>query len=68
MQFLNSPLIIPLGAIVMVVFLMAFDSIKGVRENEIHAYCDLRVREMEHLRRIKELEVEHARATNHTSN
>ena len=65
MGFLFNPQIIPLGAFVMVVFLVGLESIKRMRENELQAYRDLRIREMEHWRRMKELEVEQARAASH---
>jgi hypothetical protein len=67
MEAFLSPLIIPLGAFVVVAFLMILDAIKRMREAELDAYRDLRIREMEHLRRLKELDVEHARATSCTS-
>jgi hypothetical protein len=66
MESLISPYIIPLGAFVMVVLLMALESMKGVREEELEAYRELRIREMDHLRRMKELEVERAHAASHT--
>jgi hypothetical protein len=67
MQLLDNPLIIPLGAFMVIVFLMLLDSIRRMRETELDAYRDLRIREMEHLRRIKELDVEHSRAKSHAS-
>lgn len=63
MESLISPLIIPLGAFVLVAFLMILDAMKRMREAELSAYRELRIREMEHLRHLKELDVEHARAT-----
>jgi hypothetical protein len=67
MHLLNNPLIIPLSAFVVITVLLILDSTRKLRESEIAAYRDLRIREMEHLRRIKELEIEHARLASHTS-
>lgn len=65
MEFLVNQYIIPLGAFVVLVLLMALESMKRMRENELDAYRDLRIREMDHARRMRELEVEQARATGH---
>jgi len=57
MEFLQNPLIVPLGGFVMVVAVVIVDSVRKLRERELEAQRELRVREMEHQRRMKELEV-----------
>ncbi len=58
---LNPGIVIPLGAFAFVVLLVAIKTLGGVRERELQAHQELRSREMEHQRRMKELEVEKAR-------
>ena len=60
-MFLNNPFIIPLGAFVMVVIIVAIGSFKKMRERELQAHLELRQREMEHERQLKQMEIEKAR-------
>jgi hypothetical protein len=52
---------IPLGAFVMVVLIIAINSVRKMRERELEAHQQLRQQEMEHERKLKELEIEKAR-------
>lgn len=61
MDHFNPGLLVPLGAFVMVIIIVAINSMRKMRERELQAHQDLRVREMEHERRIKELEIEKAK-------
>lgn len=61
MDHFNPGLLVPLGAFVMVIIIVAIGSMRKMRERELQAHQDLRVREMEHERRIKELEIEKAK-------
>jgi hypothetical protein len=58
---LNNPFIIPLGAFLMVIFIVAITSMKRMRERELQAHQELRIREMEHERKLKEMEIEKAK-------
>jgi len=60
-RILDNPFIIPLGAFVMVIFIVAITSMRRMRERELQAHQDLRSREMEHERKLKEMELEKAR-------
>jgi len=60
-NILNNPFIIPLGAFLMVIFIVAIVSMRRMREHELQAHQELRIREMEHERKIKELEIERAK-------
>jgi hypothetical protein len=53
-----SPIWIPLGALLMVVIIVAMINFRKMREKELQAHQDLRLREMEHERKLKELEIE----------
>ena len=66
MEYLVSLYIIPLGAFVTAIFMVAFESISSVRENELETYRTLRIREMNHLCQLKKMEVQHSQASNHT--
>ena len=57
-MFLNNPFVIPLGAFIMVVLIVAITSLRKMREKELEAHRELRMREMEHERKLKELEIE----------
>ncbi len=57
MEFLQNPFIVTLGAFVTVVAIIIVESVKKLREKELDAHRELRVREMEHQWRMKELEV-----------
>ncbi len=54
-------LLIPLGGFAMVVAIVAIGSIRKMREHELQAHQELRTREMEHERKMKELDIEKAR-------
>jgi hypothetical protein len=60
-NILNNPFIIPLGAFLMVIFIVAITSMRKMRERELQAHQDLRIREMEHERKMKEMEIEKAK-------
>jgi hypothetical protein len=59
--FLHNPYLIPLGAFAMVVLIVAIAHLSKTREKELVAHQELRIREMEHERKMKELEIEKAR-------
>lgn len=61
MWYENPGILVPLGAFVMVIVLVAIKSMRQVRERELAAHQDLRTREMDHERRLKELEIEKAK-------
>lgn len=61
MGFLHNPFIIPLGAFVMVIIIVAIYYLFTAREKELQVHQELRLREMEHERRLKEMEIEKAR-------
>lgn len=54
-------ILVPLGAFVMVIIIVAIGSVRKMRERELAAHQELRMREMEHERKLKELDVEKAR-------
>ena len=56
-----SPFVVPLGAFVMVVLIVAIASMKKMREKELEAHEQLRTQEMEHERKMKELDIEKAK-------
>jgi uncharacterized membrane protein len=56
-----SPFFIPLGAFVMVVIIVAIGSMKKMREKELEAHQNLRAQEMDHERKMKELDIEKAK-------
>ena len=61
MEILQNPLIVPLGALGMVVAVVIVDCVKTLRERELEAQFELRLREMEHERRMRELQVDRLR-------
>jgi hypothetical protein len=65
MWYENPGIVVPLSAFLMVIVIVAiavgFTSVRRIRERELLAHQDLRTREMEHERRIKELDIEKAR-------
>jgi hypothetical protein len=61
MQILENPFLIPLGAFLMVVLIVAIVAFRNMREKELAAHQELRMREMEHERKLKEMEIEKAR-------
>jgi hypothetical protein len=61
MWHFDQGLLVPLAAFVMVIAIVAIQSMRKTREGELRAHQDLRTREMEHERKMKELEIERAR-------
>jgi hypothetical protein len=61
MGFDNPGVIVPLGAFLMVIIIIAIKGVRAMREKELQAHQELRAREMEHERRLKELEIEKAK-------
>lgn len=61
LEILRSPFIIPLGAFVVAIAAVAIGSWKKVRELELNHDFELRLREMEHERKLKEMDLEIAR-------
>lgn len=61
MEIFQNPMIVPLGALLMVVAVVIVDCVKKLRERELEAQRELRLREMEHQQRMRELEVAFAR-------
>jgi len=57
MEILQNPVIVPLGAFLMVVAVVIVDCVKKLREKELEAQCQLRLREIEHQQRLRELEL-----------
>ena len=56
-----GPFVVPLGAFAMVVLIVAITSMKKMRERELEAHQQLRTQEMEHERKMKELDIEKAK-------
>ena len=65
MEFLQSPIMIPLAALVTVITLVSVEPLKSLREKELDAQRELRVREMEHQQRMKELDLTFERERTH---
>ena len=59
MNILMHPFIIPLGAFVMVICIVALTTSHKNREKELE--YELRLREMEHAKKMKEMDLEMAR-------
>ncbi len=55
---MSSPFMIPLGAFLMVVLIVAIISFAKLRDKEMEVQQNLRLEEMEHQRKMKELEIE----------
>ncbi len=59
---LNNPFLIPIagivGGVVMIIAVVAIVYWSKTRERELQVHQDLRLREMEHQKRMKELELE----------
>jgi len=56
-----GPFAVPLGLFAMIVLIVAIGSMKKMREKELEAHQQLRTQEMEHERRMKELDLEKAK-------
>ena len=61
MGILHNPLLIPLGAFLMVIIIVAIVHFGKMREKEIQAHQELRLHEMGHERKLKEMEIEKAK-------
>ncbi|MGH9398491.1 MAG: hypothetical protein ACRD18_16785 [Terriglobia bacterium] len=61
MGFDNPGVLVPLGAFVCAIIIVAISAVRKMREKELVAHQELRAREMEHERRLKELEIEKAK-------
>ncbi len=61
MEFLNSGIAIALAPFVTVIFIVGIVFFRKMREKELQAHQELRVREMEHERKLKEMEIEKAK-------
>ncbi len=53
-----SPFVVPLGVFAMVVLIVAITHLVKIREKEMEVHQKLHVEEMEHQRRMRELELE----------
>jgi choline-glycine betaine transporter len=60
-DILSPPVLGIIAPFTMVVLIVAFVMFRKVRENELRVHQELRTKEMEHERRMKELEIEKAR-------
>ena len=58
---MNSGLLVPLGVFAMVVLIVAIRSLGSTREKELAAHQQLRQLEMEHERKMKEMDLEKAK-------
>jgi hypothetical protein len=55
---MDSPLIIPLAGFALVVIIVAIVHLMKIRDLEVEAHQRLRIEEMEHQRKMRELELE----------
>jgi len=55
---MDSPMIIPLAAFALVVIIVAIVHLMKIRELELDAHRRLRIEEMEHQRKMRELDLE----------
>ncbi len=53
-----SPFVLPLGVFAMVVLIVAITQIVKIREKEMEVHQKLHIEEMEHQRRLRELDLE----------
>jgi uncharacterized integral membrane protein len=61
MGFFEPGILVPLGAFVTAILIVAIVSMRKMREKELQAHQELRIREMEHERKLKEIELEKAK-------
>jgi len=54
----DAGILVPLGGLAMAIIVVAIINFRKMRERELQAHGELRQREMEHERRLKELEIE----------
>lgn len=55
-ELLQSPVVVPLGAFVTAIVIVIVEGVKRLREREVEIQRELRVCEMEHLQRMRELD------------
>jgi hypothetical protein len=55
---MDTPFIIPLGVFAMVVLIVAITSLVKIRDRELDVHQKLHLEEMEHQRKMRELELE----------
>jgi len=55
---MESPLIIPLGVFAMVVLIVAITKMAKIRDREIEVHQRLHLEQLEHQRKMKELELD----------
>lgn len=55
---MDSPFIVPLGIFLMVVLIVAITSLMKIRDRELDVHQRLHLEEMEHQRKMRELELE----------
>lgn len=55
---MDSPFIIPLAIFLMVVLIVAITSLMKIRDRELDVHQRLHMEELEHQRRMRELEIE----------
>jgi hypothetical protein len=55
---MDSPFIVPLAVFVMVVLIVAITSLVKIREREMDVYQKLHLEEMEHRRKMEQLDLE----------
>jgi hypothetical protein len=58
---LFNPFIVPLGLFAMIILIVGITAMRKMRERELQAHYDLRIRELEHDQKMKELEIEKAK-------
>jgi hypothetical protein len=58
-----SPFVIPLGVFAMVVLIVAITQIVRIRDKELEVHQKLHMEEMEHQRKMRELELDLERIT-----
>ena len=54
----DAGILVPLGAFAMTIIIVAMAMFQKMREKELRAHQELRQHEMDHERRLKELEIE----------
>ena len=67
-RLLQPTVLLPLSVVAICIGIVAINAVRRVRERQLQYHQDLRIREMEHQRKMKELEVELEKAKRTTSN
>jgi hypothetical protein len=57
-EFLSPPVLLPVSIVVIILGIAALKTFRRTREKELQCHQDLRIREMEHQVRMKQLEIE----------